>query len=192
MLFMNTPYWRAVEREMQTIPNFKPRCSGFRINGVMLENLISYESAAEKLLRRWKREDIADRISEKYRELQTPYADKEHEEYFGKIIKEYPFNGSRYYAAIFVLSARNDLREHLKTAVRHNSIDFKKIGLKGISPDGYVLFKAAKAFLNENAEILPDELFDAELVNDLLLYIIFNGFLIIENGVKILRTGDAQ
>ena len=46
--------------------------------------------------------------------------------------------------------------------------------------------------MNENAEILPDELFDAELVNDLLLYIIFNGFLIIENGVKILRTGDAQ
>lgn len=46
MLFMNTSYWRAVEREMQTVPNFKPRWSGFQVNGVTLNRFRDYKNTA--------------------------------------------------------------------------------------------------------------------------------------------------
>jgi len=62
-----------------------------------------------------------------------------------------------------------------------------KINLKGISADGYTLYKAAKTVYTNNPKITAAELFDKELVNDLILYIIFNGFLIAENGIKVLE-----
>jgi len=67
MLFMNTPYWRAVEREMQTVPNFKPRGSGFRVNGVTLTRYDDYKNAAAKLLYSWRRPDVTKRIAAIYR-----------------------------------------------------------------------------------------------------------------------------
>ncbi|MDE5859318.1 MAG: hypothetical protein K2H23_02865, partial [Oscillospiraceae bacterium] len=71
MLFMNTSYWRAVEREMQTVPNFKPRRSGFQVNGVTLNRFRDYKNAVAKLLYSWKRNDVTERITATYRKLGT-------------------------------------------------------------------------------------------------------------------------
>lgn len=50
MLFMNTSYRRAVEREMQTIPNFKPRRSGFQVNEAELYRMSeAYFSVMDRL-----------------------------------------------------------------------------------------------------------------------------------------------
>ncbi len=74
----------------------------------------------------------------------------------------------------------------------NGTVDFGKIDLKGISADGYALYKAAKTVYTQNPEITSEELFDNELVDDLILYIIFNGFLIAENGIKILEMEDTK
>ena len=96
-------------------------------------------------------------------------------------------SGSRSYAAVFLLSADFSLRKRSENAVSNGTVDFGKIDLKGISADGYTLYKAAKTVYTQNPEITSDELFDKELADDLILYIIFNGFLIAENGIKILE-----
>ncbi len=187
MLFMNTSYWRAVEREMQTVPNFKPRRSGFQVNGVTLNRFRDYKNAAAKLLFSWKRNDVTERITVTYRKLGTFFANPDHEDFFKKLIKSNPFGGSRFYAAVFLLSADFNLWKRSEAAIINSTVDFRKIDLKGISADGYTLYKAAKTIYTSNPEITSSELFDKELADDLILYIIFNAFLIAENGVKILE-----
>ena len=192
MLFMNTSYWRAVEREMQTVPNFKPRRSGFMVNGVTLDRFRGYKNAAAKLLYRWKRNDITERITAAYKKYGTFFADSDHKNFFAEFIKNNPYGGGRFYAAVFLLSADFNLRKRSENAVTNGTVDFGKIDLKGISADGYTLYKAAKTVYTQNPEITSEELFDNELVDDLILYIIFNGFLIAENGIKILELEDKQ
>ncbi len=187
MLFMNTPYWRCVEREMQTVPNFKPRRSGFQVNGVTLDRFHDYKNAAAKLLYSWKRNDVTERITAMYRKSGSFFADSDHEKYFIEFIENNPFGGSRFYAAVFLLSAEFDLRKRSETAINNGIVDFRKINLKGISADSYTIYKAAKTVYTENPEITAAELFDKKLADDLVLYIIFNGFLVAENGIKILE-----
>lgn len=79
------------------------------------------------------------------------------------------------------------MRRRSETAITNGTVDFGKIDFKGISADGYTLYKAAKTVYTKNPEITAAEIFDKELVDDLILYIIFNGFLIAENGIKILE-----
>ncbi len=184
---MNTSYWRAVEREMQTVPNFKPRRSGFMVNGVTLERFRGYKNAAAKLLYRWERNDVTERIAAMYRKSGSFFADSDHKDFFVNFIKNNPYGGSRFYAAVFLLSTDFSLRKRSEYAVSNGAVDFGKIDLKGISADGYTLYKAAKTVYTQNPEITSEELFDNELVDDLILYIIFNGFLIAENGIKILE-----
>lgn len=192
MLFMNTSYWRAVEREMQTVPNFKPRRSGFRVNGVTLDRFRGYKNAAAKLLYSWKRNDVTERITAAYKNYGTFFADSDHKETFREFIKNNPFGGGRFYAAVFLLSADFNLWERSETAIINSTVDFRKIDLKGISADGYTLYKAAKTIYTSNPEITSSELFDKELADDLVLYIIFNAFLIAENDVKILEPEGAK
>lgn len=45
---MNTSYLRAGEHEMQTVPNFKPRRSGFQVDGVTLDRFRGYKNAAAR------------------------------------------------------------------------------------------------------------------------------------------------
>ncbi len=105
MLFMNTPYWRAVEREMQTVPNFKPRGLGFRVNGITLNRYDDYKNAAAKLLYSWRRPNVTKRIAAIYRKSGTLFYNSEHEEFFGNFIKNNPLGGCKIYAAVFILSA---------------------------------------------------------------------------------------
>ena len=163
MLFMNTPYWRAVEREMQTVPNFKPRRSGFQVNGVTLDRFRDYKNTAAKLLYSWKCNDVTERITAAYRKSGSFFADSDHEKFFRNFIENNPIGGSRFYAAVFLLSAEFDLRKRSEAAIVNGAVDFEKINLKGISADGYTIYKAAKTVYTENPEITSVELFDKEL-----------------------------
>ena len=144
-------------------------------NGVTLERFRGYKNAAAKLLYRWKRNDVTERIAAMYRKLCSFFADFDHKAFFAKFIKNNPFGGGRFYAAVFLLSADFNLRKRSENAVSNGTVDFGKIDLKGISADGYALYKAAKTVYTQNPEITSEELFDNELVDDLILYIIFNG-----------------
>lgn len=177
---------------MQTVPNFKPRRSGFRVNGVTLDRFRGYKNAAAKLLYRWKRNDVTERIAAMYRKSGSFFADSDHKDFFVNFIKNNPYGGSRFYAAVFLLSADFNLRKRSEKAMSSGAVDFGKIDFKGISADGYTLYKAAKTICTQNPEITAAEIFDKELVDDLILYIIFNGFLIAENGIKILELEDKQ
>lgn len=162
------------------------------VNGVTLDRFRGYKNAAAKLLYRWNRNDVTERITAAYKNYGTFFADSDHKNFFAEFIKNTPYGGSRFYAAVFLLSAEFDLRRRSETAVINGTVDFWKIDLKGISADDYTLFKAAKTVYTQNPEITSEELFDNELVDDLILYIIFNGFLIAENGIKILELEDKQ
>lgn len=95
---------------MQTVPNFKPRRSGFMVNGVTLERFRGYKNAAAKLLYRWKRNDVTERIAAMYRKSGSFFADSDHKAFFAEFIKNNPYGGSKFYAAVFLLSADFSLR----------------------------------------------------------------------------------
>ncbi|MDE6132741.1 MAG: hypothetical protein K2G04_05145 [Oscillospiraceae bacterium] len=157
------------------------------MNGVTLDRFRGYKNAAAKLLYRWKRNDVTERIAEVYRKSGSFFADSDHKNFFAEFIKNNPYSGGRSYAAVFLLSADFNLRKRSEAAIINSTVDFRKIDLKGISSDGYTLYKAAKTVYTQNPEITLEELFDKDLADDLILYIIFNGFLIAENGIKILE-----
>ena len=184
MLFMNTPYWQSVEREMQTIPNFKPRGSGFRVYGINSIGKNDYRTAADRLLRRWDRPDITARIMN--RDIGMKFADMSHEIRFREAIKDISYGRFKFMATVFLLSADEDLWNRSAGALNGSAVDFTKIRLRNISIEGYTLYKAAKTIYTGTAEITDEEIFDDKLVNDPLLHIIFNGFIIAENGIKIL------
>lgn len=57
------------------------------------------------------------------------------------------------------------LRKRSENAVSNGTVDFGKIDLKGISADGYTLYKATKTVYTQNPEITSDELFDKDLAD---------------------------
>lgn len=114
------------------------------VNGVTLERFRGYKNAAAKLLYRWKRNDITERIAAAYKNYGTFFTDSDHKDFFVNFIKNNPFGGSRSYAAVFLLSADFNLRKRSENAVINGTADFGKINMKGISSDSYTLYKAAK------------------------------------------------
>ncbi len=70
------------------------------VNGVTLERFRGYKNAAAKLLYRWKRNDITERITAAYKNYGSFFADSDHKAFFVEFIKNNPYSGSRSYAAL--------------------------------------------------------------------------------------------
>lgn len=107
------------------------------VNGVTLERFRGYKNAAAKLLYRWKRNDVTERIAAMYRKSGSFFVDSDHKAFFWEFIKNNPYGGSKFYAAVFLLSADFSLRKRSENAVSNGAVDFGKIDLKGISADGF-------------------------------------------------------
>lgn len=94
---------------------------------------------------------------------------------------------SRYAAAIYFLSADENLWNMCMNKVAEFGIFFREMKLKGIDLNGYILLQAAKSVYYGYSFIHEDELADMEIVDKDMLRVIANGFHVLREGNFIMR-----
>lgn len=83
-----------------------------------------------------------------------------------------------YAAAVFLLSADEELWDKVHRQVLDTGIYFDRIRLGGVTLNQYILFHAAKDVYNGTKHIRLSELTDRELIPDEVLRLIVNAFVI--------------
>jgi hypothetical protein len=76
-----------------------------------------------------------------------------------------------------------------KSCVDSQLIHFEAIRIHGVDLDGYAIFHMAKELYSGKSHITVSELSDPELINDKLLRLIVNAFLVRRYGVNVIKGG---
>lgn len=92
-------------------------------------------------------------------------------------------NTPRYYAAMYLLTARDTLLARTQKCFTDTGIDFSLATKPGISLDDYILYRAAVYYYTKQGGITPGELADEELISDQMFRLVINGQLIEKYGL---------
>ena len=92
-----------------------------------------------------------------------------------------------YAAAVFLLSADEELWDKVCKNVLDTGIYFDRVRLGGVTLEQYILFHAAKDVYNGTKHIRLSELTDRDLILDEILRLIVNAFVIEKCGVDIVK-----
>lgn len=76
-----------------------------------------------------------------------------------------------------------------KICVDSQLIHFEAIRIHGVDLDGYAIFHMAKELYSEKSHITVSELSDPELINDKILRLIVNAFLVRRYGINVIKGG---
>lgn len=95
-------------------------------------------------------------------------------------------------AAVFLLSADTFLWGRAKPCITEQGIRYREMAVRGIEPDGYALFCAAKEMCGGRPGLSLSELGDSELIGDRLLQVILTGILISRHGIGILAEKEEK
>ena len=88
-----------------------------------------------------------------------------------------------YAAAVFLLTSDTFLWKQSKDFINQSSIRFKDIRIHGVDLDGYAIFHTARDLYHGTDHIAISELSDPELIDDKLLRLIINAFLVRRHGI---------
>ena len=202
--FMRDTPLAAIEIEMQLIPGFTTRaCGTFRSQQRYVNpNPIRYEELLALFLKEIELQAFALRVQriikvvnslEESEVNQMLFRNAEHKKRFQSICKSGLFpkleESYGYAAAIFLLSADAFVWSKTKSCVDSQLIHFEAIRIHGVDLDGYAIFHMAKELYSGKSHISVSELSDPELINDKLLRLIVNAFLVRRYGVNVLKGG---
>ncbi len=95
-------------------------------------------------------------------------------------------------AAVFLLSADSFLWERAKPCITKKGIRYGEMAIRGIEPDGYALFCAAKEMCGGIPRLSLSELGDPDLISDGLLQVILSGILISRHGIGIMTEKEER
>ena len=202
--FMRDTPLAAIEIEMQLIPGFTTRaCGTFRSQQRYVNpNPIWYKESLRLFLKEIELQAFALRVQriikvvnslEESEVNQMLFRNAEHKKRFQSICKSGLFpkleESYGYAAAIFLLSADAFVWSKTKSCVDSQLIHFEAIRIHGVDLDGYAIFHMAKELYSGKSHISVSELSDPELINDKLLRLIVNAFLVRRYGVNVLKGG---
>ncbi|SHJ89634.1 hypothetical protein SAMN02745248_01225 [Hathewaya proteolytica DSM 3090] len=205
--FMRDTPLAAIEIEMQLIPGFTPRaCGTFRSQQRYVNpnnpNPILYEESLGLFLKEIEIQAFAlrvQRIIEAASNLgesevnQMLFRNAEHKKRFQSICKSGLFpkleESYGYAAAIFLLSEDAFVWSKTKSCLDSQLIHFEAICIHGVDLDGYAIFHMAKELYSGKPHITVSELSDPELINDRLLRLIVNAFLVRRYGINVIKGG---
>ena len=97
--------------------------------------------------------------------------------------------GSRWLAAVYLLSAHAALWQKTIGAVRPGQNDFSKVRLRDSTIQDYVLYRAAKGICSGTLGATSEELADPELVDDDTLLLILCAVVTVRYGPEVMRIG---
>lgn len=93
-----------------------------------------------------------------------------------------------YAAAVFLLTSDAFLWKKSKDCIGQSSIRFNDIRIHGVDLDGYAIFHTARDLYHGTDHIAISELSDPELINNKLLRLIINAFLVRRHGISVIRA----
>lgn len=123
-------------------------------------------------------------------EIKSIYRNEKHREQFWK---QWPFmekvpDGDAVCAALYLLTADHALWGMAARAVQSDGIDFQSICIRGVEPEGYVLFHAARDLYRGTNRLTLSELTDRELISDEIFGTVITAFLIRRYGTGVLSA----
>jgi hypothetical protein len=91
-------------------------------------------------------------------------------------------NTSGYYAALYLLTATDNLFRRTVDCFSKTQINFDRAKLRGISTEEYALYKTAKCLYTDSSEVGVDELADPDLVSTESFHLVVNAMLLSRYG----------
>lgn len=195
--FMSATPLSTIEIEMQLIPGFKPRGSGTFRNREIYASIpsIPYKELLRLFIKEIQLHTFAARIEKLFRESEANpmfFRNAEHRRRFQSVQKSGLFPllslSEAYATAVFLLTSDAFLWKQSKDCIDQSSIRFKDIRIHGVDLNGYAIFHTAKDLYQGTDHIALSELSDPELINDKLLRLIINAFLIRRHGITVIRS----
>lgn len=184
-LFCLSPGLRVLERQMQQPPGYRPRGYGICIIEEMnWKSRGNYSEIVDCVISRMQLEHLKKRVEEIFGEADKEiiFHNMKHRNDFysllmgkrAKTLKHTP----NYAAAVFLLSADEELWEKVCKNILDTGIYFDRVRLGGVTLEQYILFHAAKDVYNGTKHIRLSELTDRDLIPDEILRLIVNAFVI--------------
>lgn len=193
-LFCFTPGLRVLERQMQEPPGYRPRGQGICVIGDMeWKSRGNYSEIVDCVISRMQMEHLKKRIEEIFAgvDKEIIFRSMKHRKDFYSLLPgkraESLHHTPGYAAAVFLLSADEELWEIVRKNVLDTGIYFDRIRLGGVTLEQYILFHAAKDVYNGTKHIRLSELTDRELIPDEILRLIVNAFVIEKCGVEMIK-----
>ncbi len=195
-LFCDDTELLVLERLMQEPPNYRPRRHGLHIADMACRGMFdmeSYTGLLDYMADQMEVIQVKNRIQEIFStgDKELVFRDIKHRKDFyslllgkrKKAICGYP----NYGAAVFLLSADEQLWDRVYLNVTEDSIYFKNMKLGAVSLEQYILFHAAKDMYLGTKHISLNELSDKNLIADEAFKLIVNAMLIKRYGINIIR-----
>lgn len=193
-LFCSSPQLCILERQMQQPPGYRQRGHGIcMIDAEEWKSRGNYSEIVDCVISRMQMEHLKKRIGEIFENVEKEmiFGSMKHRKDFysllmgrrGRNLCIHP----NYAAAVFLLSADEELWGKVHKQVLDTGIYFDRIRLGGVTLNQYILFHAAKDVYNGTKHIRLSELTDRELIPDEALRLIVNAFVIEKCGVDIIR-----
>ena len=193
-LFCLSPGLRVLERQMQQPPGYRPRGYGICIIEEMnWKSRGNYSEIVDCVISRMQLEHLKKRVEEIFGEADKEiiFHNMKHRNDFysllmgkrAKTLKHTP----NFAAAVFLLSADEELWEKVCKNILDTGIYFDRVRLGGVTLEQYILFHAAKDVYNGTKHIRLSELTDRDLIPDEILRLIVNAFVIEKCGVEIVK-----
>lgn len=180
-LFCLSPALRILERQMQQPPGYRPRGYGICIIEEMdWKSRGNYSEIVDCVISRMQLEHLKKRVEEIFTEVDKEliFRNMKHRNDFysllmGKRSKTLQHTPN-YAAAVFLLSADEELWDKVCKNVLDTGIYFDRVRLGGVTLEQYILFHAAKDVYNGTKHIRLPELTDRDLIPDEILRLIVN------------------
>ncbi len=156
---------------------------------------VSYEELLRLFLSEIQLQTFASRIEKLLKESEANpmfFRNAEHRKRFQSLRRSALFPlinlSEAYAAAVFLLTSDDFLWKQSKDFINQSCIRFKDIRIHGVDLDGYAIFHIARDLYHGTDHIAISELSDPELINDKLLRLIINAFLIRRHGIAAVPT----
>lgn len=97
-----------------------------------------------------------------------------------------------YYAAMYLLTANEDLYRRSKGCFCKQGIRFDGADLRGIPPHDFTLFSAARDIYTDSSGTMVSDLANTEVVDPVAFSLIVNALLIARYGCPVLKITDRE
>ena len=97
-----------------------------------------------------------------------------------------------YYAAMYLLTANEDLYRRAANCFCKHGIEFGYADLRGIPPHDFTLFSAARDIYTDSSGTMVSDLANAEVVDTLAFSLIVNALLVARYGCPVLKITDRE
>ena len=191
--FCNSPRLQLLERQMRQPPGYRPRGHGWMFDMEEWKSRGNYSEIVDCVISRMQLEHLKKRVEEIFGEADKEiiFHNMKHRNDFysllmGKRVKTLKHTPN-YAAAVFLLSADEELWDKVCKNVLDTGIYFDRVRLGGVTLEQYILFHAAKDVYNGTKHIRLSELTDRDLIPDEILRLIVNAFVIEKCGVEIVK-----